>query len=188
MAGRLATIIAVIAAWPASASLAQSFDEAEQEALRARPVGNFEPIVFVSEYWWLAQHWTINTVHADWLGQGEDRERYWVVRRAVGDSTGQTALLWADSRICPAVRDVLIALETLEPARPEVVGLGLEDDRLGIVFDGARVIFRSRSARVESNGAVVELQLRGNVNAPHAVWWRESAEALGDCWTPEAPE
>lgn len=187
MIRRAAMIVAGAAAF-APPVFAQSFEEAVEQAQTAGTGVFREPDVFISEMWALSRHWSVNAVYGHWSGEGADRARHWIIRRATGDPTGQTALLWADSRTCPAVRDVLIAMEDMAPPRPHLSGLRAEPERIVIVGDGAQVVFRSRWSQAGSEGAAVQLQVQGNVNAPHAIWWEQSVEALADCWTPEAPE
>ena len=187
MVRRLAMILAGAAAF-APPVLAQSFEEAVEQAQTAGPGMFREPGVFISEMASLSRSWTVNAIYGDWTGEGEQRSRRWIVRRAVGDRTGQTALVWADSRTCPTVREVLIAMENMAPPRPQVYGLRAEPEQIVVVADGAQVVFRSRWSQAGSEGALVQFQVQGNVNAPHAIWWEESVQALADCWTPEAPE
>jgi hypothetical protein len=185
MVMRRAMVLAIVAAWPAGLTFAQTFDQALQAAQQA---GHSEPDFLLSERWSLSGRWSVNAVYSAWTNGAVEGERYWLIRRAVGERTGQSDLVWADSRTCPAVRSVLTAMEDMAPPRPQVTGLHGEPERIVVVGDGALVTFRSRWAQAGSEGALLEMELTGNVNAPHAIWWAESVEVLQDCWTETRPE
>lgn len=154
----------------------------ELDFARARPFAGLNEIAALS------QEWSVNAFYAASRRDGRHPARYWVVRRVAGDRQGAKAVRWADSRTCPAVETVLLAMEDLPPVRPDAVALGVEAPNLGIVFDGTWHTFWNRSARTGDNNAAVIFEVQGNVNAPFAQWWSEAARMLAPCWSDAAPE
>ena len=186
MVRSLGLVIAVAAA-SVSPVCAQSFEEAVEEAQSAGPGVLPEPEFFISEIAALSRNWTVNAIYHDWVGEDRGRVHHWIVRRAVGGLAGQTGLMWVDSRTCPEVRGILAAMENMAPPRPRVAGLHGQQERIVAVGDGIRVTFRSYRAEAGSEGALLDMELTGNVNTPHAIWWAESVEALRDCWAASDP-
>jgi len=136
-----------------------------------------QPFAGLNDVGALSQAWSVNTFYAVFR----------VVRRVTGDRQGAQIARWADSRVCPAVETVLLAMEDLPIVRPNAIALGAESQNLGLVMDGTWHTFWSKSARSGDNNASVQLEIQGNVNSPVAQWWAESAEALADCWTEAEP-
>ena len=185
---RSLALVCAIAAASVPPVCAQSFEEAVEEAQSAGPGVLPEPQFFISEMADLSRNWTVNAIYHDWVGEGPGRMRHWIVRRAVGGLAGQTGLVWADSRTCPEVRGILAAMENMAPPRPHAIGLHGEPERIVVVGHGILVTFRSRQAQAGSEGALLDMELTGNVNTPHAIWWAKSVEALQNCWTEARPE
>jgi len=146
-----------------------------------------QPFAGLNDVGALSQAWSVNTFYAVFRGRYPDQTVFWVVRRVTGDRQGAQIARWADSRVCPAVETVLLAMEDLPIVRPNAIALGAESQNLGLVMDGTWHTFWSKSARSGDNNASVQLEIQGNVNSPVAQWWAESAEALADCWTEAEP-
>lgn len=146
-----------------------------------------QPFAGLNEVGALSQVWSVNTFYAVFRGRHPDRTVFWAVRRVTGDRQGAQVARWADSRICPVVETVLLAMEELPIVRPNAIALGAESPNLGLVMDGTWHTFWSKSARSGDNNASVQLEIQGNVNSPVAQWWAESAEALAGCWTEAEP-
>src|SRR5690606_33892944 len=117
------------------------------------------------------QEWSVNAFYAVFQGEHPRQTTFWVVRRVTGDRSGAKAVRWADSRTCPAVETVLLAMEEAPPVRPDAIGLGVEAPNLGIVFDGTWHTFWNSSARADDNNTAVRFEMQGNVNTPFAQWW-----------------
>jgi hypothetical protein len=145
------------------------------------------PFAGLNEVGALSQAWSVNTFYAVFRGRCPDQSVFWAVRRVAGDRQGAQVVRWADSRACPAVETVLLAMEDLPIVRPDAIALGAEAPNLGLVMDGTWHRFWSKSARSGDNNASVQLEIQGNVNSPVAQWWAESAEALAACWAEAEP-
>lgn len=180
-------IAALSAAIFASNVEAQSvFNEAESAA-RNLSFENRDPFGGLSEFGWLSQAWSVNTFFAMFRGQYPNQTKFWIVRRLTGSRDQTNQPLWADSRSCPAVEQMLIAMERLPSVRPDAPQLGEEAANIGLVMDGTQHIFWNRGARSGANNASVGLEVTGNVNSPIAEWWADSTLALSSCWRETPP-
>jgi len=112
--------------------------------------------------------------------------RYYVVLRDTGGPTAPTTEQWADSRTCPGVTDMLLAMEGLPPVRPDAPGLGQEGDFV-LTADGIHHLFWTRSARSGPDDTRVQLEISGNVDSPVALWWEKASEGLETCWSSTPP-
>ena len=103
-------------------------------------------------------------------------------------------ILWADSRMCPAMLPVLRALQTLPPPRPSVPGIepmpgaDIVDGvgyqlRVPAHFAGGGKV-RSRLALGSSDG---QMWFYSNLGTPLADWVDKSLAALQRCWSPVEP-
>ncbi|MFC5342693.1 hypothetical protein ACETK8_06050 [Brevundimonas staleyi] len=145
------------------------------------------PFGGLSEVGALNRAWSVNTFYAVFRGDYPRQTVFWAIRREAGDHRGESGVVWADSRSCPAVERVLTDMERIPAVRPDAIRLGEESEILGIIFDGTAHTFWNSSARSGSQDARVGLEITGNVNSPIAVWWARSAEKLADCWAAEPP-
>jgi hypothetical protein len=146
-----------------------------------------QPFAGLNEVGALSQAWSVNTFYALFRGRYPEQTVFWAVRRVAGDRQGAQVARWADSRVCPAVETMLLAMEDLPIVRPDAIALGAEASNLGLVMDGTWHTFWIKSARSGDNNAAVQLEIQGNVNSPVARWWAESAEALAGCWSEAEP-
>jgi len=165
---------------------AQTFPEVTQQMRNSSHRGH-PAFGGLNEYRILARNWSVNTFYIVWTGAAPERRPHWVIRRAIGDGDGQTGLVWADSRDCPAVAEVLTDMEGLPGARWDVPGLGDSSDQIGLVLDGVAYTVWNRFARTGPDDASVDAELTGNVNSPAARWWTNGAAKLAGCWKPEEP-
>jgi hypothetical protein len=172
-----------------AASPVMAQDDYEAVAAQAREV-DFDrrrPFAGLNEIGALTQEWSVNAFYAVFQGEHPKQTTFWVVRRVMGDRSGAKAVRWADSRTCPAVETVLLAMEEIPPVRPDAIDVGVEAPNLGIVFDGTWHTFWNSSARAGDNNAAVRFEMQGNVNTPFAQWWSEAAPMLAPCWSDVAP-
>jgi hypothetical protein len=132
-------------------------------------------------------NWSVNTFYTAFRGQYPRQTRFWVVRRVRGSLHRNEPVLWADSRSCPAVEQVLTAMERLPAIRPDAPLLGQETRNHAIVLDGVGYTFWNSWAISGSEEATVGLEITGNVDSPMAAWWTKSAEILSACWRETPP-
>jgi hypothetical protein len=147
-----------------------------------------QPFAGLNEIGALSQAWSVNTFYAVFRGRYPDQTVFWAVRRVTGGRHGTEVARWADSRTCPAVEEMLLAMEDLPIVRPDAIALGAEAPNLGLVMDGTWHVFWSHHARSGDNNASVRMEIQGNVNSPVAQWWAESAALLDGCWTEAEPD
>lgn len=184
----ITTLVVSLAALlaPATALAQSDFGEVEREARQLDFEGR-GPFGGLSEIGALSRVWSVNTFYAVYRGDYPNQTVFWAVRRETGGREGLAGVVWADSRSCPAVQQVLIDMEGLPAVRPDAIRLGEETEHLGIVLDGTAHTFWNRWARSGRQDAMVGLEITGNVNSPIAVWWARSAERLAECWTDQPP-
>ncbi len=155
--------------------------DARQADLEGRPAFGG-----LSEVGDLRRDWSVNTFYVVYRGAPPEQTVFWAVRRETGTRMARTATVWADSRSCPGVRTMLLAMEQLPAVRPDAIRLG-EEASAEIQLHGSRVTFWNRWARSGPENAAVDVEIVGNVNSPAARWWAESSPGLADCWTPNPP-
>ena len=100
-----------------AASPVMAQDDYEAVAAQAREV-DFDrrrPFAGLNEIGALSQEWSVNAFYAVFQGEHPKQTTFWVVRRVMGDRSGAKAVRWADSRTCPAVETVLLAMEKIPP-------------------------------------------------------------------------
>lgn len=108
-----------------------------------------------------------------------------VVRGEFAAKNGERRVLWASSRDCPGLHDGLVAMEALEPPRPEVPGQGLQ--RPPPTPDGMIYVLWSSSTRFGSGEAAYDLTMSTNMGSPLALWFDGLLRALSPCWQPQTP-
>lgn len=134
--------------------------------------------------------WSASRFYLVRTGEWPDVTRHWVIRRAFGDvygpTAGQTHVVWADSRTCPAVERTLLQMEDLRTGWIDVPGVGREDDRWSATLDGVhhRLWTRVRDSRT---GLEMSMTLEGNINTPVERWWTDAVRRLDRCWTSTPP-
>lgn len=176
----LALAVAAAASLGSQSAWAQSFEEASAAGQVA--IDGRQPFATLSERGELSRAWSVNGFYALYA----DGAAYWIVRRAAGTHLGQQAVLWADSRSCPALKDVLVTMEKIDGPRP--VAAGLRGNRpIGMVLDGVSYTFWNAWGVSGPSDATVSFEVRGNVNSPVAKWWETSAPKLKTCWSASAP-
>ncbi|MFJ6023239.1 hypothetical protein ACIQC9_01410 [Brevundimonas sp. NPDC092305] len=172
----LAGLVAIAAA---SGVQAQSFEEAKAAA-RRHEIEHQPPIAGVEQIAARNRDWSVNSFYRLWTGQGTERSSRWVIRRITRDDAGPR---YADARDCPAVNEVLAAIEDLPPPIMDMPGIGREaPGEAEIVLDGVSQTLWARFARAGTGNASVNVEITGNVNSPAAIWWGESLPKLDRCW------
>lgn len=108
-----------------------------------------------------------------------DKPYTYLLRRRVTGLRG-TVTDWIDSRNCPAVREVLTTMRSLEmpSAQPD-------DSDVAIPVMGDGIDYSLRAPSSWSFGAVT---ISANIGTPLAAWVETSLTALAPCWTPKRPE
>lgn len=172
---------------PGAASAQAASDELN---IRHQPWPGREAFAGVTTSAALSRSWSANRFYIVTLGEWPNATRHWIVRRAFGEElgpdAGRTTVVWADSRSCPALAPVLQRMERMPAARIDVPGLGWEDDRWGLTFDGVHHRFWSH-VRDATTGSRMTMTLEGNLNTPVERWWSETLRRLEACWTTSPP-
>jgi hypothetical protein len=145
------------------------------------------PFGGLSEISFLSRNWSVNTFYTAFRGQYPGQTKFWVMRRVTGSPHDTKPVLWADSRSCPAVEQVLTAMERLPSIRPDAPLLGQETRKDALILDGVGYTFWNRWALSGSRAATVGLEVTGNVDSPMAEWWTKSAASLSTCWRETPP-
>jgi hypothetical protein len=179
----MAALIASCFSTPVRA--ADPFPEAERTS-RGLSFEQRAPFGGLSEINFLSLNWSVNTFYTAFRGQYPSQTRFWIVRRVTGSAQQTKPALWADSRSCPAVEQVLIAMERLPAIRPDAPLLGQETRSNALVLDGVGYTFWNSWA-VSENKATVGLEITGNVDSPMAAWWTTGAASLSGCWRETPP-
>lgn len=182
------TIILLMAAvFPAVASAQSVSDEMD---ITARPWADQAGFAGITTLAVRSGSWSANRFYAVTVGEWPDSRRHWVIRRAHGDrhgpNAGEIAVVWADSRTCPAVERALVRMEAMPPFMPDAPGLGREDDRWSLTFDGVHHRFWSR-VKDRSSGRSMDITVEGNAGTPIERWWSRSLVDLESCWSPTEP-
>jgi hypothetical protein len=172
--------------FPAPVRAEDPFPEIER-ASRGLSFEQRAPFGGLSEISFLSRNWSVNTFYTAFRGQHPSQTKFWVMRRVTGSPRETTRALWADSRSCPAVQQVLTAMERLPSIRPDAPLLGQETRNAIPVLDGVGYTFWNRWAVSGRNAATVELEVTGNVDSPAAEWWMKSAASLSTCWRETPP-
>ncbi len=89
---------------------------------------------------------------------------------------GDTETFWANSRSCPAIRPLLIAMRDIEMPRPAPYGIKGEESEL--VLDGAKYLLHA-----PSNFSMGDLTITSNVLSPLSRWVDRALTALDRCWS-----
>jgi hypothetical protein len=136
----------------------------------------------------LVGRWITTTFFIGRMGDGPGSVTYWVARRVEGQgrSTEGSTVTWADSRRCDALVRVLEDMERLEGGWPDVPRLGRTEGGPP-VLDGASITLWTRWARMGDGAALVEIEMRGNVDSPIAKWWSDMQASLAPCWDETEP-
>ena len=136
----------------------------------------------------LVDLWITTTFFSGRIGDGPASVTYWVARRVEGQgrSTEGATVTWADSRRCDALVRVLEDMERLEGGWPDVPRLGRTEGGPP-VLDGASITLWAQWARMGDDAALVEIEMRGNVDSPIAEWWSDMQASLAPCWTETEP-
>ena len=127
---------------------------------------------------------TLGAYYVRERGAGPDQDLH-VVRGEFAAKNGERRVRWASSRDCPGLYDGLVAMEALEPPRPNVPGQGLE--RPPPTPDGMIYVLWSSSTRLGSGEAAYDLTMSTNMDTPLALWFDGLLSALKPCWKPQAP-
>lgn len=109
----------------------------------------------------------------------------WVAEKLSKSRTGPDTLAWADSRTCDALIPTLAKLADLEPIKltpPGVPPMGQN-----IIMDGANYEINAQGV-YQSERALGEVRLTGNVNSPIAKWVDGALDALKPCWQTDPPK
>lgn len=146
----------------------------------------YSPFALMTTAAALSRQWSVTGFYIVWTGQGPERRPHFVARQTTGRWEEGTPVVWADSRECPELLEVLEDMERLPPVWLDVPGLGRADDRLGLVLDGVGHTLRHRSARNE-DGTMSSIEISGNVDTPLAAWWSGAKTRLASCWGPIEP-
>ena len=178
--------LAVLAlAAPSAAQTPTGFEEAQQSSRRL-PFLNEIPFGGVATIESLTRQWTVNTFYI--IRSGASSSPFWVMRRQMREPfSGRLHLRWADSRSCPAVEKVLMAMEDLPLVRPDAPRLGREFNIPGRGPDGVDHVFWNRDARSGPRDAGVSLEIEGSSESPVALWWDDASAQLAKCWTEIPP-
>lgn len=179
--------VVLLAGCVASPAHAQDQFADSERASRTSTFENRPAFGGLSQIAWPSQHWSANTFFIVYRGQYPDQTSYWVIRRVTGSPNIEPAVVWADSRHCPAVEQTLIAMEQLPAIRPDASKIGEEAANIGLVLDGTHHVFWNRWARYGERDANVGLEVSGNVNSPIAEWWSANVANLESCWRDEPP-
>jgi hypothetical protein len=161
----------------------QTFEEIDEAAPAVQHRGQGPFLVFSHRYA-LPRHWSVNGFYTVWAGAGPDADVHWVIRRTWWSLTGERGVLWADSRTCNGMTEVLDRLEALVGPSPVVPGRGRRV--APPVIDGAYHTLRQRSAR-DGNDASVSMEITGNMDSVLADWWDAATPSLRGCWTETEP-
>jgi hypothetical protein len=191
---RLLTVLGLAAgalAAPASASAqARSLEEAAAAA-RHRTLAGRIPFAGLTQSQTRRDAWTVNSFYvvdepASNVGaSGGRRALHYVVLGEAGGSAGASRR-WAESHTCPAILDMLLAMERLPAVRPDAPGLGREPE-FSLTLDGVVHTFWTAMAQSGPRDATVGLEITGNVNSPVALWWKAAEDGLTACWSATPP-
>ena len=99
--------------------------------------------------------------------------------------TSGSGTRWADLATCPAVQSVFESAEQIPAPMIDLPSLGVE--RLGdsAMLDGSTVVLKTFWAAAD--GALLDLEVRGNEDSPAWTWWIAQARLLEGCWTEVQP-
>jgi hypothetical protein len=183
---RVSVIVLAAMATVGPVSAQVDFRQVERDARDAALEGR-TPFAGLSEVGTLSRVWSVNTFYVVYRGDYRNQTVFWAIRRETGGREGLAAIVWADSRSCPAVETVLRAMERLPAVRPDAIRLGEESANMGLVLDGTQHNFWNRWARSGPDDATVSLEIGGNVNSPIAHWWATAVQQLAQCWTNDPP-
>jgi hypothetical protein len=167
----------------AGSARSQTFEEVDDAAQAVQHVGQRPFLIFTHRYA-LPRHWSVNAFYVVRDRPGPNANVHWVIRRTWWSLTDERGVLWADSRTCTGMADVLDGLETLVGPSPVVPGRG----RLVAppAPDGAYHTLRQQFAR-DGNDATVSLEVSGNMDSVLADWWAATTASLRGCWTETEP-
>lgn len=118
-----------------------------------------------------------------------DREgsatRVWWAARLASDGGRGASGLWADSKSCPAVENVLRAMIDLPPGALTIGGLRSSDIEPRYQADGELYTAWSR-AGLQADGSPISVTLSSD-GGDLAAWGAASLAALDPCWRSELP-
>ncbi len=161
-------------------SEASQAQAAEQQRAR-QAVDAFEAFLAVSRGTAPAPHWDVLTFYE----VGPDQ---WAIRRASGDRTGPTGVLWAASPGCPDFLGALSRLEQIEAPLIDAPLVGWEHgDRIVVTADGIGYWLLARSFQNENVTTWSHLELGGNTGSSIGAWVEETMETLEPCWSETPP-
>ena len=133
--------------------------------------------------------WTVTAFSILWsrpTPQGGERAPHWVARKVDADGR-RLSTVYADSRSCPALLEVLKRAELLEVPQPRFIfsNPARRDGRSEIVLHdtGYRLTADARFA----SGADGQVQLSGGSRSPLAAWADSLMRTLAPCWTDQVP-
>lgn len=178
---RLAILVTAGCLLIADMARAQDFEQARETARtlvenRQVPFGGIETLSY------LPPRWTLNTFYRYWTGQTPNRSPYFVIRREFGSPDQAPRVVWADSRQCSAVDEVLAEMEAVPVGRFNALTIPTPP-----VLDGALHTLWGSWGVVGADNIAVKLEVSGNVYSPAAAWWSRSLQRLEDCWSAEQP-
>lgn len=168
----------------AGSASSQTFEEVDAAAQTVQHAGQRPFLIFTHRYA-LERHWSVSGFYAIGARTGPDASVHWVIRRTWWSLPNERGVLWADSRTCTGMADVLHGLETLVGPSPAVPGRGRSV--APPAPDGADHTLRQQYAR-DVNDAVVSLEMSGNMNSALAAWWEATKVSLRECWTETEPQ
>lgn len=172
-------------ATPSAAQTSTGFEGAERASRRLVVLGEI-PFGGIATIESLSRQWTVNSFYI--VRKGAPSAPFWVIRSQVRHPfSGALHLRWADSRSCPAVEKVLVAMEDLPLVRPDAPRLGREFNIPGRGPDGVDHIFWNRDARSGPKDTGVSLEIESSSGSPVALWWDDASIQLAKCWAETPP-
>lgn len=106
----------------------------------------------------------------------------YILRLTRRQASRPDTVLWADSRACPAVRPMLVAMRAVALPHPWVPGI---DAPGSMVVDGTE--YRLQTEAKFAHGRPAWVDFGANVGTPLADWVERSFRTLASCWSPRPP-
>jgi len=134
----------------------------------------------------MTETWTTVTFFRMWDGSSS----YWIARKASGTGytrTNEVETVWADSRTCPTLIDVLLSMESVSAVQPDLQGIGQDGDFSGFMMDGVAMALWSSASTSEDGIGLGRFEVRSNDNTPLETWWGGAAAMLAPCWDETKP-
>lgn len=149
------------------------------EASRELRFYHLRPFAGLTELPAFSREWAVNSFFAGrtTIRQGQT---YWIIRRQTPD-----AVVWADSRTCPAAATAMTELQNVSPPRLNVPGVD-EPETIRVTGDG--VVITLWSQALSAQNYVERVEMTGNVTSEAGRWWFDGLDSLAGCWSSAEPE